>query len=729
MNKKSYSVGTMDKSWKGNNVQSITFIVTNDCNLRCKYCYITHKSSNKRMNFSVAKDFIDYLLTSGNKRFSEAVILEFIGGEPFLEVELIDRICDYFKLSAYKLDHPWYWNYRISICTNGVNYSSESVQKFIAKNFNKISVSITLDGTKEKHDLQRVFPDGTGSYDIISKNVDLWLSQFSGSTKVTFASDDLPFLKDSIISLWNRGIKTVNSNVVFENVWKEGDDKVLEDQLVELADYVLDNELYNKDLICSFFDDNIGYPYTEKDFDSTYCGAGKMMALSPDGKIYPCLRYYGYSLNNHEEWPVGNIKEGVDMEKVRPFMLASNRLQSDEECLNCEIATGCAFCQGFDYDVAKTPTNFYRAKYICKMHKARVRANEYYFARLFNRYGIERPERPGYSKKLYFLLSDDYVSYCTYDNKNGFTRRMDKDSVLKGLKFARYNFYKPVFVHSNSKFDFENSKDYEGYDILHIIPARYVGEGKKQGLKRIIPVYNKENLSWDNFGFDNVILNIAETEINSLYDCVKSLLPKVSRINLNITDISKNFDEKMYAAQMKRLKELVMDMVKKQGIFKEISLLTDILFINSHDNCMAGDKTFVLSPEENIYTCCGVYSNESENNIGNIEEGITVDYDFRLYKTKNSNICRLCDAYQCRDCIYVNKLYTKEVNVSPSFQCRKSYIERSVSSALLNDLKDLSVFHNYINGKEIKDLGFLDPIAAFLEINGQGQSYYRYKKA
>jgi radical SAM peptide maturase (CXXX-repeat target family) len=199
------------------------------------------------MNFSVAKDFIDYLLTSGNKRFSEAVILEFIGGEPFLEVELIDRICDYFKLSAYKLDHPWYWNYRISICTNGVNYSSESVQKFIAKNFNKISVSITLDGTKEKHDLQRVFPDGTGSYDITSKNVDLWLSQFSGSTKVTFASDDLPFLKDSIISLWNRGIKTVNSNVVFENVWKEGDDKVLEDQLVELADYVLDNELYNKD--------------------------------------------------------------------------------------------------------------------------------------------------------------------------------------------------------------------------------------------------------------------------------------------------------------------------------------------------------------------------------------------------------------------------------------------------------------------------------------------------
>ncbi len=53
------------------------------------------------------------------------------------------------------------------------------------------------------------------------------------------------------------------------------------------------------------------------------------------------------------------------MEKVRPFVLSTYRIQSDEECLNCEIATGCAFCQGFNYDEAPTPlTNFYRAKYI-----------------------------------------------------------------------------------------------------------------------------------------------------------------------------------------------------------------------------------------------------------------------------------------------------------------------------------------------------------------------------
>lgn len=65
-------------------------------------------------------------------------------------------------------------------------------------------------------------------------------------------------------------------------------------------------------------------------------------------------------------------------------MLLMYKYQCDSECLNCPIAQGCEFCQGFNYDEAVTDTNFQRAKYICKMHKARVRANNYYFAKLYH---------------------------------------------------------------------------------------------------------------------------------------------------------------------------------------------------------------------------------------------------------------------------------------------------------------------------------------------------------
>lgn len=90
---------------------------------------------------------------------------------------------------------------------NGVNYSDVKVQNFIKKNYGKIYISITLDGTKEKHDMQRVFPNGEGSYDIIRKNVDLWLKQFIGNTKVTFASDDLSLLRIVLYSCGMTGLK------------------------------------------------------------------------------------------------------------------------------------------------------------------------------------------------------------------------------------------------------------------------------------------------------------------------------------------------------------------------------------------------------------------------------------------------------------------------------------------------------------------------------------------
>ena len=76
---------------------------------------------------------------------------------------------------------------------------------------------------------------------------------------------------------------------------------------------------------CTFFSDSIGGYLLEEMRDNAYCGAGKMMALSPDGKIYPCVRYKDYSLNCHQERVVGTLQDGIDMDLVRPFMVAAAR--------------------------------------------------------------------------------------------------------------------------------------------------------------------------------------------------------------------------------------------------------------------------------------------------------------------------------------------------------------------------------------------------------------------
>lgn len=162
---------------------------------------------------------------------------------------------------------------------------------------------------------------------------------------MTFSSEDLCYLKDSVIDLWKHGVTEVAANVVFENVWKEGDDEIFEAQLRALADYILDNALFDR-YYCTLFSDEIGGYMSERRKDSVYCGAGKMLAVGPDGKLYPCVRYKDYSLNRHPERIVGDVQTGIDMELVRPFMAAASRYQDDDECQNCPIAAGCPQCQG-----------------------------------------------------------------------------------------------------------------------------------------------------------------------------------------------------------------------------------------------------------------------------------------------------------------------------------------------------------------------------------------------
>ena len=91
----------------------------------------------------------------------------------------------------------WGNSYRFNFATNGINYNSSKVQNFIKKNWTHLSIGITIDGTKIKHDLNRVYKNSEkGSYDDVVLNIPLWLNQFPTSgTKVTISSPDIPYMK------------------------------------------------------------------------------------------------------------------------------------------------------------------------------------------------------------------------------------------------------------------------------------------------------------------------------------------------------------------------------------------------------------------------------------------------------------------------------------------------------------------------------------------------------
>lgn len=398
------------KVWQDGLAKSITFIVTKDCQLACKYCYLVGKNSEERMTWEIAKQAIDYILDDEENFNEESVIWDFIGGEPFLEIDLIDRICDYLKLEMYKRNHHWFNSYRFSFSTNGINYHTDKVQNFIQKNHEHLSIGITIDGTRQKHDMNRIWKNesmrsGTatllqnerGSYNDVVKNIPLWLKQFpNAATKVTISSADIPYIKESVLHLYSLGIHQININCVFEEVWNEYDEILFENQLMLLADAIIDGGYY-KDYMCSFFQEHIGKPMDIKKDNQNWCGAGKMLSIDATGNFYPCTRFAQYSLRDKKAWVIGNIYEGIDKNKLRPFLTLDRCTQSSQECMDCEVASGCAWCQGENYDAADTATMFQRAIAICKMHKARVRANNYYWNKLFRKLELEG-EREVYEK-------------------------------------------------------------------------------------------------------------------------------------------------------------------------------------------------------------------------------------------------------------------------------------------------------------------------------------------
>jgi len=655
-------------------VQEFTLVVTQDCNLRCRYCYLVHKHNQGRMSFETARKAVEFCLNYGSP--FGYVIWEFMGGECLLEIDLIDAVTDYIKVQTYRRKHKWWHHYTVQIGTNGVLYDHPKVQAFLQKNVGHVDAHISIDGTPRKHDMHRIFADGRGSYEQVARNVKLWHQQFPGAnTKVTFASTDLPLLAESIIHLWDMGLRVIPANVVYEDVWKPGDDLVLEEQLRILADFVINNRLW-KDVNCSFFDRFIGYPLTSEESIGNGCGAGLSFAVASDGLIYPCVRFMPYSLQDGKPgYVLGDIEHGIDPDRLRPFRALTLRSLSRPQCVDCEVATGCTWCAGFNYD--STPSLYDRATFICKMHKARVRANEYFYARLKHQAGVERSYHTigRRSRYLYFITSSDSVTHCGYLSSGLGSEMMADDVLLRGLRFSRDHFYRPVVLHSVTG---PRTAVPEDYDPIHI--ARAGAPNLREG---DMIVY--ENEVGEPLAADTAVLVLDREQVSRCAALVMKLWEKTRRVNLIWREVGR-FSEMDLAEYEKQLQVLTSALLASEDGYtrRELNVLTDRLYLDRPRDCRAGNS-LALAPNGRLYLCPAFYFRDPELSIGTLEEGADPGR-LEASDRRKCSMCQDCGAFQCRRCLYDNLMHTGQVNVPSESQCVASHLELRTAAALRREL-------------------------------------------
>lgn len=395
--------------------KSVTFCVTESCNLACTYCYECHKS-NRRMSWETAKKIVDGLFEGEFvDNTAPAIILDFIGGEPLLEIDLIDRTVDYFKKKAFSLKHPWAYYYMISISTNGVLFDTPKVQEFIRKNYEHLSIGISIDGDKALHDSCRLFHDGSGSYDVVSKAAKHLLRLYpAAGTKVTLVPENLPYLVGAIQHLYRLGYHNIPANCVFEDVWREEHPKMLYDKLIELADWMIDNEIY-RDLYVSLFEERFVQIPSEEEYArqkvTAYCGGnGRMVAFDPQGKAYPCLRYMKHSLTNQPERPIGELEIGYYTDRkttdwYQKLQKVTTWSSADSECRNCPALPLCPTCIAWQYDATGDPNC--KTKHHCAMFKAQIAANYYYWTKLYRKLGLNKQAERLFEAQSYEREGED----------------------------------------------------------------------------------------------------------------------------------------------------------------------------------------------------------------------------------------------------------------------------------------------------------------------------------
>lgn len=381
-------------------MKTVTFQITDGCNLRCTYCYQINKGT-RVMTFETAKRFFDMLVADSYKddtyvslKTTPGIIIEFIGGEPLLEIDLIDQICDYVRWKLISENHPWAKTIIFSMISNGVLYFDPRVQAYLNKNRNQVSFGISLDGCRDLHDMCRVFPDGTGSYDIAEAGCKHYMSNYNPNmlTKMTVAPENITWVFEAFKNLYRLGYRVIHANCVYEKGWTIDHAKILYDQLKQVADYILENDLEYEVYFRMLDKEECGA--IKGDDDKNYCGStGCMLACDPDGVICPCVRFMKSSLGEEiGDFALGTIEDGIGIKqehKDNINLLDSITMssQSTDECINCPIAGGCGWCTAYNFQETGSPNK--RCTYICWMHRARSLAIVYYWNKVFKKNNID----------------------------------------------------------------------------------------------------------------------------------------------------------------------------------------------------------------------------------------------------------------------------------------------------------------------------------------------------
>lgn len=319
---------------------------------------------------------------------------------------------------------------------------------------------------------------------------------------------------------------------------------------------------------------------------------------------------------------------------------------------------------------------------------------------------------------LVILLDDTSVAYCHANNPLKKRNLMSLETLKKGILFGMKQNLMIQYVFPDYTLPKEYAEVIESIDNVKIYPM---------GCKPVTGIANDvetdvevANAVPEKVETKNLVLRLTFNEMLKQKDAIVRLFASGARTNLCITDVEQFTDGQIeaYKQVLNEWNAALLELYK-QGQSPQFNLLTDRMMLEKMHNCEAGVSNITLAPNGKFYLCPAFYYDEqtkvdnqlnhhnpsSDNSVGDLEKGLDIPNP-QLLQLDHAPLCRNCDAYQCRRCIWLNRKLTWDNNTPSHQQCVIAHIERNASRDLLNDIRKVGEFMPNI---DIKEITYLDP--------------------
>ena len=336
-----------------------TLLVTQRCNLECDYCYIGKGPS--RMSVDVATRVVDFAFRRTPQ--SEKIEIGFFGGEPLLELPLIEEIACLVR------SQPGYTPERVglTVVTNGTPVTVRALDLLCRHD---IALGISCDGPPDLQDRHRRFRDGRGTGARVEAAIRQALERFPAvMVNAVYGPDTVRELPRSVEYFARLGVRQIYLSPDFSANWSRHDLDALDAVYAAVGERYAAYYQEGVPRFVSLIDSKIAVLLRQGYHPLERCRMGRgEYAFTPAGDIYPCERLVG---SGGEEHRIGNVFEGFQVERMLCHVAPDGPV--NRECLTCGLrkycmnSCGCSNYFGSGYYNRVSPFG-------CASEKASIRA-------------------------------------------------------------------------------------------------------------------------------------------------------------------------------------------------------------------------------------------------------------------------------------------------------------------------------------------------------------------